>query len=298
MITSAPGEHGGHREHGPGPRRPDRHHEQPDAVGGRERPEVAGGVRRGAPSSPRTSAGSEKARISRATRTSRARTTLHRPARSARAASFVTRRERSGMSSARRRGGPDGRPRRQRRRPGSQATARWASTRRRSMPGSSPSTAAEIASRQRSHVIGPHRTPGRSPAAGVPGCPPVARRHPDGVPTDDPLLPYVLAAREGDGVAIGELVRLTQPAVWRCARRSGRGRGRGPRPGHLPAGARRARPLPRRRAGAGVAAVDRPAGVRRPRPLRQRRRRLADRLARHAATGTCPGPRWSTTCWR
>lgn len=36
--------------------------------------------------------------------------------------------------------------------------------------------------------------------------------------TDDPLRPYVDAAVEGDDVAVGELVRLTQPAVWQvCA---------------------------------------------------------------------------------
>ena len=32
--------------------------------------------------------------------------------------------------------------------------------------------------------------------------------------TDDPLRAYVDAALEGDDVAVGELVRLTQPAVW------------------------------------------------------------------------------------
>jgi RNA polymerase sigma-70 factor (ECF subfamily) len=36
--------------------------------------------------------------------------------------------------------------------------------------------------------------------------------------TEDPLRPYVDAALEGDDVAVGELVRLTQPAVWQvCA---------------------------------------------------------------------------------
>jgi RNA polymerase sigma-70 factor (ECF subfamily) len=35
---------------------------------------------------------------------------------------------------------------------------------------------------------------------------------------DDPLLALLSAAREGDGVAMRELVRRTQPAVWRlCA---------------------------------------------------------------------------------
>ncbi len=32
--------------------------------------------------------------------------------------------------------------------------------------------------------------------------------------TDDPLRAYLDAALEGDDVAVGELVRLTQPAVW------------------------------------------------------------------------------------
>lgn len=32
---------------------------------------------------------------------------------------------------------------------------------------------------------------------------------------DDPLASYVAAAREGDDVAVAELVRRTQPAVWR-----------------------------------------------------------------------------------
>jgi RNA polymerase sigma-70 factor, ECF subfamily len=31
----------------------------------------------------------------------------------------------------------------------------------------------------------------------------------------DPLRPYLAAAAEGDNVALGELVRQTQPAVWR-----------------------------------------------------------------------------------
>jgi RNA polymerase sigma-70 factor (ECF subfamily) len=36
--------------------------------------------------------------------------------------------------------------------------------------------------------------------------------------TDDPLRAHVEAALEGDDVAVGELVRLTQPAVWQvCA---------------------------------------------------------------------------------
>jgi RNA polymerase sigma-70 factor (ECF subfamily) len=34
------------------------------------------------------------------------------------------------------------------------------------------------------------------------------------VPVDDPLARYVAAAREGDDVAVAELVRRTQPAVW------------------------------------------------------------------------------------
>ena len=85
---------------------------------------------------------------------------LQRPARSASAASFVMRRDRSGISSAT--------ATRWSRRPASAAAAnvrqpaqraRWASTSRRSMPGSSPSTEAEIASRQRSHVIGTSSQP-------------------------------------------------------------------------------------------------------------------------------------------
>ena len=38
---------------------------------------------------------------------------------------------------------------------------------------------------------------------------------------DDPLQPYLAAALEGDGVAVGELVRLTQPAVWQVCRALG-----------------------------------------------------------------------------
>ena len=41
------------------------------------------------------------------------------------------------------------------------------------------------------------------------------------VASDDPLLPYLEAAGEGDGVAVGELVRLTQPAVWQVCRALG-----------------------------------------------------------------------------
>jgi len=38
------------------------------------------------------------------------------------------------------------------------------------------------------------------------------------VSSEDPLRAYVAAALEGDDVAVGELVRLTQPAVWQiCA---------------------------------------------------------------------------------
>ena len=35
-----------------------------------------------------------------------------------------------------------------------------------------------------------------------------------GVAGADPLRPYIDAALEGDDAAVGELVRLTQPAVW------------------------------------------------------------------------------------
>ena len=111
------------------------------------------------------------------------------------------------------------------------------------------------------------------------------------MPTDDPLLPYVLAAREGDGVAVGELVRLTQPSVWKVCQALGsagevedlvqetylralsgldRYRGEAPVRVWLLSIARR------------VCADH----VRK----RQRRRRLADRLTRHAATSDVPGP--------
>lgn len=47
----------------------------------------------------------------------------------------------------------------------------------------------------------------------------MGRRHDAPVAVaDDPLRPYVEAALEGDDVAVGELVRRTQPAVWQvCA---------------------------------------------------------------------------------
>jgi len=38
------------------------------------------------------------------------------------------------------------------------------------------------------------------------------------VSTDDPLLPLLLAAREGNDVALTELVRRTQPVLWRVCR--------------------------------------------------------------------------------
>ena len=168
---------------------------------------------------------------------------LHRPARSARAASFLTRRRQIGDLGRRRDPvGASARPRaaaanaRQ-----SGHRARWASTSRRSTPGSSPSRSAEMASRQRSQLtdVTPTRSP---PAAWSSRFAPGARRSGilSGVAGDDPLLTYLDAAREGDGVAVGELVRQTQPAVWQmCQALGSAGRGRGPRPGDLPAGALR-----------------------------------------------------------
>lgn len=112
-----------------------------------------------------------------------------------------------------------------------------------------------------------------------------------GVAIDDPLLRYLEAACEGDGVAVGELVRLTQPAVWQVCRALGspgeeedlvqetylralsslaRFRGDAPVQVWLLSIARRA-------------CADH---VRR----RQRRRRLADRLARHVTSTAVPAP--------
>lgn len=80
-----------------------------------------------------------------------------------------------------------------------------ASRRRPSRPGSSPSARAEIASRQRSHRTS-NRSPGRGDQFPI--------RHDEDVLADDPLRRYAAAAIEGDNVAVAELVRLTQPAVW------------------------------------------------------------------------------------
>jgi len=111
------------------------------------------------------------------------------------------------------------------------------------------------------------------------------------VPTDDPLLPYVLAAREGDGVAIGELVRLTQPAVWSVCQALG---SRGEVEDLVQDTYLRALAgLDRYRGDAPVRvwllSIARRVCADHVRS-RQRRRRLADRLARHAPTGTVPGP--------
>ena len=99
-----------------------------------------------------------------------------------------------------------------------------------------------------------------------------------------------LAAREGDGVAVGELVRLTQPAVWQVCQALGS-------PGEV-------EDLVQETYLRALSGLDRYRGeapvrvwllsiarrvcadhVRR----RQRRRRLADRLARHATATAVPG---------
>ena len=193
---------------------------------------------------------------------------LQRPARSARATALLTRRDRSAACPA---AGRRARPRRRRDGRGERPAVR---------------AAGEVGVEERgvdAGVLAVERRP-RSPRASArtpchddrslrpaPRVPALARG-PRGraimsaVASDDPLLPYVEAALEGDDVAVGELVRLTQPAVWQVCRALGS-------PGevedlvqetYLRALGSLSR-LPRRRAGAGVAAGDRPAGVRRPR---------------------------------
>ena len=92
-------------------------------------------------------------------------------------------------------------------------------------------------------------------------------RPPSTGPTADPQRGLLDAAAEGDGVALAELVRQTQPIVWSVCRALGT-------PGeeadlvqetYLRAIAL-ARLVPRRGAGTRLVAVDRPSRVRRPRP--------------------------------
>jgi RNA polymerase sigma-70 factor (ECF subfamily) len=111
------------------------------------------------------------------------------------------------------------------------------------------------------------------------------------VAMDDPLRPYVEAALEGDDAAVGELVRLTQPAVWQvCAALGSDGEVEDlVQETYLRAlGA-----LPRYRAEAPVRvwllAIARRVcadHVRR----RQRRRRVLDRVRRHATALDVPAP--------
>ena len=111
------------------------------------------------------------------------------------------------------------------------------------------------------------------------------------MPTDDPLLPCVLAAREGDGIAVGELVRLTQPAVWKVCQALGS-------VGEVEdlvqeTYLRALSGLDRYRAEAPVRvwllSIARRVCADHVRK-RQRRRRLADRLASHATASAVPGP--------
>ncbi|MET0146860.1 MAG: sigma-70 family RNA polymerase sigma factor [Ilumatobacteraceae bacterium] len=107
----------------------------------------------------------------------------------------------------------------------------------------------------------------------------------------DPLRAYVEAALEGDDAAIGELVRLTQPAVWRVCGALGS-------PGEVEdlvqeTYLRALTSLPRYRGEAPVRvwllSIARRVcadHVRR----RQRRRRLGERLARHAVAAEVPSP--------
>ena len=109
--------------------------------------------------------------------------------------------------------------------------------------------------------------------------------------SDDPLLPYLEAAGEGDGVAVGALVRLTQPAVWQVCRALGS-------PGEeedlvQETYLRALSALPGYRGDAPVRvwllSIARRVcadHVRR----RQRRRRLTDRLARHVGSTAVPPP--------
>jgi RNA polymerase sigma-70 factor (ECF subfamily) len=108
---------------------------------------------------------------------------------------------------------------------------------------------------------------------------------------DDALQRYVEAALEGDDVAVGELVRLTQPAVWQvCAALGSRGEVEDlVQETYL----RALRALPRYRADAPVRvwllAIARRVcadHVRR----RQRRRRLLDRIAGHTTVVDVPAP--------
>jgi RNA polymerase sigma-70 factor (ECF subfamily) len=111
------------------------------------------------------------------------------------------------------------------------------------------------------------------------------------VADEDPLLPYLAAAREGDGAAVGELVRLTQPAVWQVCRALGS-------PGEeedlvqetylraLSALARYRGDAPVRVWLLAIARRVCADHVRR----RQRRRRLADRLAHGLAATATPAP--------
>ena len=76
------------------------------------------------------------------------------------------------------------------------------------MPSCSPSARADMASRQR---CARH---GCKVAGGTPAVPGILWP----VLADDPLWPYAAAAAEGDNVAVAELVRRTEQAVWQvCA---------------------------------------------------------------------------------
>ena len=109
--------------------------------------------------------------------------------------------------------------------------------------------------------------------------------------SEDPLRPIVEAALEGDGVALGELVRLTQPAVWQVCVALGS-------PGEVDdlvqdTYVRAFGGLARYRGDAPVRvwllAIARRVcadHVRR----RQRRRRLLDRVGRHPADHAVPAP--------
>ena len=133
--------------------------------------------------------------------------------------------------------------------------------------------------------------------AAVPvGFRPVAAGHHGAV---DGLQRYADAAREGDDVAVGELVRLTQPAVWQvCAALGSAGEVEDlVQETYL----RALRALPGYRGDAPVRvwllSIARRVcadHVRR----RQRRRRLVDRLTRARAAPDVGRPRSSTTCSR
>ena len=206
----------------------------------------------------------------------------------------MTRRDRSGTSAAD--ADPLGRWRPRRRRANARQPAqraRWASTSAGSIPGSSPSSRAEIASRQRLHASTivadqvavptgefprwPHERRRRHPWRRADRRPPAARRRGGRV--------------EGDDVALGELVRLTQPAVWQVCVALGS-------PGEVEDLVQEtylrafggARPLPRRGAGAGLAAGDRPPGVRRPRPPPPTPAPAARPVGRHPGDGAVPAP--------